>query len=188
MKKFHLFYLFFLGVATAPFAQSYNTAGGLRLGTDWGLTLQQRVAKKSTVEAIIQSSLQREEVLFTAMYEQHYPLLTKRLNFYAGAGLHKGWNTTNVGPTETITADPFGVTLVGGAETTLGRLNLSWDFKPAINLQGGEKKFYTQSGVSLRYVIAKKVTEKDREKRRRKKDRQKRREQNPDWWKVWKNL
>jgi hypothetical protein len=47
------------------------------------------------------------------------------------------------------------MTVVFGAEITLGRLNISYDFKPAMNVSGGAQRFYYQTGVSLRYVLLK---------------------------------
>lgn len=135
-------------------AQSYDTALGMRLGTDWGMTIKQRVAKKTTIEALLQSSLQREEVLITLMGEQHFPVLSRRLNIYYGGGLHKGW--INESDADLVPyKDPFGVTFIGGIEMSLGRLNISYDFKPAINISGGQENFYTQTGISLRYIIVK---------------------------------
>jgi hypothetical protein len=166
-------------------AQSYMTAAGLRFGTDWGITLQQRIAKKTTIEGILQSSLQREEVLLTGLVEQHYPILTKGLNVYFGGGMHKGWIS---GPSDAESQarpyeDPFGVTLIAGAEITLGRINVSYDFKPAINLSGGEEKFYTQTGVSVRYALLNNKVYKKMAKKKRKKQRQK---EGKDGWMFWK--
>ena len=62
-------------------------------------------------------------------------------------------------PMSTRTAEPYvaplGISGVIGAEITLGRFNISYDFKPAVNLRGGEKTFYSQTGVSVRYVAFK---------------------------------
>ena len=171
-------------------AQAYMTAAGLRAGTDWGLTVQQRLAKKMTLEGIVQSSLQREEVLVTALAERHYALVFRGLNLYMGAGAHKGWigkkQSTELVPTDT--KDPFGVTFVGGAELTLGRFNFSYDFKPAINIMGGEKKFYSQTGISVRYVF---LTNKEYKKIQKKKRKKKRKKNGGgihigDDWKIWK--
>ncbi len=147
-------------------AQSYQTALGMRLGTDWGITARQRLAKRSTLEGILQSSLQREEILLTALYERHFPIISRRFNLYYGGGLHKGW--ISLDPENESGApsyDPFGITLVGGIEFTLARLNFSYDLKPAINFRGGAKRIYAQSGVSIRYVLVKK------QKKRRKKSK-----------------
>ena len=65
--------------ATQIIGQSYDTAAGMRLGTEWGLTVKQRIAKKTTLEAILQSSLQREEFTVTVLGEQHRaPILDTR--------------------------------------------------------------------------------------------------------------
>lgn len=154
MKRLLIISIAFLGTLTLS-AQGYNVAGGIRMGTDWGITGKYRFDKRMTVEGIIQSaaSKSKDEVIITALVEKHNPLITKRFNFYTGAGLHKGWNNT----VNEITTykDPFGVTVIAGIEFNLGRTNVSWDFKPAFNLIGGEKKMYTQSGISLRYVFQK---------------------------------
>ena len=72
----HFFVLAILTITSFSLtAQQYMTAGGLRLGTDWGLTVQQRLTKNMTFEGIVQSSLQREEVMITALAERHYPLI-----------------------------------------------------------------------------------------------------------------
>lgn len=74
-------------------AQSYTTAGGIRLGTEWGATLQQRILKRVTLEGILQQGIIKEEFVITGLVERHYPLISKRFNVYLGGGLHKGWTT-----------------------------------------------------------------------------------------------
>ncbi len=160
-------------------AQGYNIAGGIRMGTDWGITGKYRIGKKESIEGIIQSSASKskDEVIITALYEKHNPLISKRFNFYTGAGLHKGWNNTVNG--ETTYKDPFGVTAIAGIEFNLGRTNVSWDFKPAFNLIGGERKMYTQSGISLRYVFKKRPLFERKNKKKKDKDKKKIN------WKFW---
>lgn len=165
--------VFFFGM-NEVFAQRYGTAVGMRLGTDWGLTVQQRLTKRITIEGIAQSSLQREEVLLTGLIQKHNPILGRRLNLYLGGGLHKGWiNAPADQETGAVPEDPFGVTLVGGIEFSLGRINVGYDLKPAINIRGGEQNFYTQSGISLRYVL---IKDKEWRKKQRKRKREKKRE------------
>lgn len=148
-------------------AQGYNIAGGIRMGTDWGITGKYRFDKRLTAEGIIQSSASKnkDEVIITALVEKHNPLISKRFNFYTGIGLHKGWNNTVNG--EIVYKDPFGVTAIAGIEFNIGRTNVSWDFKPAFNLIGGERKMYTQSGISLRYVFEKRPLFKKRNKKKK---------------------
>ena len=136
-------------------AQSYNTAIGLRLGTEWGLTVQQRIAKFTTVEAIIQQSFGSEETSVSLLLEQHKRLISKRFNFYVGAGIQKGWT----GELDSLNeGDPFGIPLIAGAEFTISNLVLSYDFKPVINVLGGSP-LAVQSGLSLRYVFWKRPRE-----------------------------
>jgi len=132
-------------------AQSYITAVGARLGRDWGLTLQQRLTKRITLEGIAESSSFRDEVMLTGLAEVHLPLITRRFNVYGGAGIHKGWSTSE----NDFVDDPYGISFIGGAELTIGRFNVSYDFKPAMNFQGGERRFFTTHALSLRFVLIK---------------------------------
>ena len=148
-KKTATLLVLFAVVSIQLSAQSYNTAVGLRLGTDWGLTIQQRIAKMTTVEAIIQQSLGKDETSVSLLLEQHKRLISKRFNFYIGAGIQKGWS----GELDSLNeGDPFGFPLIAGAEFTIKNLVLSYDFKPVINVLGGSP-FVVQSGLSLRYVF-----------------------------------
>lgn len=158
-------------------AQSYITAGGLRVGGGIGLSLQQRLAKRLTVEGIIQTQGKRDEVLATALLEKHIPIITKHFNIYGGAGIHKGWSTISDRTDESY-VNPFGLTFVGGIEMTLGRINLSYDFKPALNLVGGTQFIYPQSAISVRYVFIKdKIFDKKKKKKKK---------QNESFnWKFW---
>ena len=151
MKKYLLFIFLWIGGFTVN-AQSYRTAAGMRLGTDWGITIQQKIYKDITLEGIFQSSLKRDELGVTLLVEKHNRLISRRFNFYVGGGVHKSWVTDE----DLEYGAPAGVTIILGAELTIARLNLSWDFKPAVNIWGGEQTFYSQTGISLRYVFIKK--------------------------------
>lgn len=190
-RKVFALFLFVL-FAKPLLSQSYMTAAGLRMGTDWGLTFKQRLAKSATGELIFQSSLQREELMLTALAERHYPLVFKGLNIYVGGGLHKGWlNAPQDGSNEanpTQYKSPFGLSFIGGAELTLGKINLSYDFKPAFNIAGGENRFYLQTGISVRYIL---LTNKVYKKKQREKRREERRKEGKgihlgDDWMFWK--
>lgn len=137
-------------------AQSYNTAVGIRLGTEIGITIKQRVLDHTTFEGIIQNSLKKDATTFTILLEQHKKLISKRFNFYLGGGLHTSI-LNNVADQDLA---PSGITLIAGAEFTLGRLNLSWDYKPAINMWGGTSSFDSQTAISLRYVFIKRKKKK----------------------------
>ncbi len=168
-------------------AQSYNTALGIRLGTDWGITAQQRVGKLTTIEGIVQSSRQREEAMLTLIGEQHFPLISRRLNVYAGGGLHMGWLNEEITDSGEKYKNPFGLTGIAGAELSLGRFNLSYDFKPAINISGGRHTIYPQTGISLRYVIVKRpwLNGNDKNKRKRQRERRRKKDGNGFNWRFW---
>lgn len=176
-------------------AQSYDLSAGLRLGTDWGATAQFRmpyVHKNFVLEGILQSSFQRDEGTFTILGKQHKPILSRRLNLFFGAGPHFGWSNELNGDGEAINGAK-GISGVIGGEATFGGINISYDFKPAINLSGGSKTVYAQSGLSIRYVISKrgdiwdkkkeKARNKDRKQRKRAREKEKRGKGRFEFWK-----
>ncbi len=147
-------------------AQSFITCAGLRMGTDWGLSVRQRIAPHLSLEGILQSSLVRKESMVSLLATHHFPVLHKGINLYMGGGLHRGWLDTPTGSEKP--EDPFGISLIGGAELTLARLNISYDVKPAVNLHGGAQAFYLQSGLSVRYVL---LNDRDIRQHQRRKER-----------------
>ena len=173
-----LFFSFFAA------AQSYDTAAGMRFGTDWGITFKQRIAKKTTMEAILQSQFSNNDVFLNLLVEQHVPIASRRINLYTGAGLHGGWLDT---PEGSDLKNPFGISGIVGAEFTPGRLNISYDFKPILNLVGGRKTFQLQTGFSLRYVIVKRKWQpikKLRDDIRKKRNKRKKKKEKKNW-KFW---
>ncbi len=131
-------------------AQRYRTAAGARLGSNFGLSVQQKVFKQATIEGIFQAPLRNtDDAKITILYEEHKKLIGKRLNFYYGAGFHTGWSAS------TEDANPSGVTVIAGIEMSMDRLNLSLDYKPAINAFSGVRFFESQSALTLRYIIVK---------------------------------
>jgi len=194
MKKLIVFFLFFSSF-NYIFGQSYDLAAGVRLGTDIGLSIQLRlppINKNFTLETIIQSSLERDENMFTILGEQHIPIATRRINIYGGGGVHFGWPDSGLKESGYIA--PAGLTLVGGGEINFKNFNLSADFKPAINLKGGEKTFYSQTALTVRFIPFKRydIWESPREKRKkqriknrdsRKKNRQRSGKRNWEFWK-----
>jgi hypothetical protein len=150
--------LFLMSALFTLQGQTYVSAGGLRLGTEWGLTYKHRIANQITAEAILQSSFDEPVTRISLLGAKHFPLITKGFNIYGGGGLHAGWYERT--PSQTIPHG--GVSFIGGAEITLGRLNVSWDIKPALNIAGFReyKLLDMNSAVSLRYVFIKKTEKK----------------------------
>jgi len=134
------------------FSQSYHSAFGLRIGTDFGLTYQQRVGNRSTVEGILQTGLFDRSGQIAALYEHHTPLVSKGLNFYMGAGPQVGWLENR---NEGVVKATGGLALIGGAEMTLGSIVLSYDIKPNINVFGNVSLINFDTALSVRKVITK---------------------------------
>lgn len=164
----------FLFSSLLSFSQKYRTAAGIRLGNSFGLTAQQKIGKQATIEGIFQVPLRaNDDAKLTFLYEEHRKLIGKRLNFYFGAGVHKGWAASKEDP------DPAGVSLIAGAEISLGNLVISTDYKPSINALSGVRFYESESAVSLRYIFVKpkkkKINwkfwqKKDKGKKKKKKD------------------
>ncbi|HKK88262.1 MAG TPA: hypothetical protein VJ917_05390, partial [Saprospiraceae bacterium] len=134
-------------------AQKYDIAAGLRLGTEWGVSYKHRVTDKGTLEGIMQQGFNQQTALASVLYEHHFKAGVRRLNFYAGGGPHMGWYVDE--KLETIYDNPYGLSLISGAELTLGGVLVSWDIKPAINFSDANRGTYFHSGLSIRLVLKK---------------------------------
>ncbi len=133
------------GMATASHAQKYRTAAGIRLGGDqFGATVQQRIAERSTLEGI--ALVGSREYSGTLLYQRHYPFLGKRFNYYLGGGGHVG----NLKDHGVFT----GVDAIVGVEYKINGLPLllSADVKPALHINH-EDWVNLATGISIRYVI-----------------------------------
>jgi hypothetical protein len=146
--------LSFLLTGIFCFGQKYNTLGGIRIADDFGVSFAQRIANKNTLELNIQPGTFTGREVNSLLIKQHYSLLTKRFNFFMGAGVYnlKGpISKTDIAQSQSS----FGMALSFGAELTLGRLSVSTDYFPlvTINKSDTNQRFYTTSGISLRYVL-----------------------------------
>jgi hypothetical protein len=136
------------------FSQKYNTLGGIRVGDDFGISFSQRIANKNTIEIFHQPGTFAGQELTCLLVKQHYPLLTKRFNFFIGAGAY----TRRYYPAfedEPPTERKNGIAFSLGAEISLGRLSIATDFIPLATFSRSEsnRRFSTTSGFSLRYII-----------------------------------
>ncbi len=127
--------------------QKYRTAVGLRSGGgDYGLTVQQLVLPKTTVEGL--AMFGPHERTFTVLAEQHFGILGPSLNYYFGAGGHYGSHQEN--------GSFGGIDGLIGAEYKIAFLPivLSIDFKPTIEFGATDwNRFPT--AFSVRYVLIK---------------------------------
>jgi len=131
-------------------AQKYITAAGVRLGGgNYGLTVQQLVASRVTIEGI--AGLGQREYSGTVLGEYHFGILGPSLNYYFGAGGHLGHNKDTGGFS--------GLDGIVGVEYKVAFLPvaLSFDFKPSLEF-GNDDYARFPTAFSIRYVFIKRNT------------------------------
>jgi len=170
---------FFLMISNSPLmAQRYGTAFGIRLGNSelsrtFGITAQQRITERLTLEGILQSDFSRNSTL-SLLLEKHHPLISKRFNYYYGAGISFGKEESfekaeaSKQIIQTYGNATTGVDLIGGIEMTLLNTVLSLDYKPNINIAGREDFYRGQVGISARMVLVKSKEQKKKQRQREK--------------------
>ena len=129
-------------------AQKYRTAAGLRSdGTTYGLTIQQLILPKTTLEGL--GMVAPRERSATLLAERHFGILGPSLNYYFGAGGHIG-NHKDDGTF-------WGFDGLVGAEYKIAFIPfvISIDFKPTIEYGSADwNRFPT--AFSVRYIFVKK--------------------------------
>jgi len=131
-------------------AQKYITAAGVRLGGgNYGLTVQQLVGSRVTIEGI--AGLGQREYSGTVLGEYHFGILGPSLNYYFGAGGHLGHNKDTGGFS--------GLDGIVGVEYKVAFLPvaLSFDFKPSLEF-GSDDYARFPTAFSIRYVFIKRKT------------------------------
>ena len=147
-----LFPLGFLLFISAGQAQTYFTTGGLRLGSDYGLSLKQFIMKKTTVELILATEDNPKTNLgLSLLFDKHQPIITRNFNLFYGAGLSMNWFYEN--HEYASQRRKIGVPVQVGLEFTVGKINLSWDYTPILYISTNSNAFDTLKGLSVRYVF-----------------------------------
>ncbi len=164
MKNMRLFIIPLFALASQlAFGQSYKTAAGIRIDNGINFTVQQYITDGWTAEGILHTPLRSDEIGFTLLAEKHQKILFRGINLYAGAGGHYYWQSeANRTETAEVTDNVFGVSFIGGAELSLGRFNLAFDWKPELHLAGDQTHPFEWTGasVSVRYILAKRERKK----------------------------
>lgn len=164
------FALGILALTCTAGAQSYKTAAGIRVDNGFHLTVQQHVFNNWSVEGILHTAVGSEDLGLTLLAEKHRKIIFRGTNIFYGAGGHYYWKNE---PARSeaggeINSDVYGLSFIGGAEFTLGRINLAVDWKPELHLSDTGKAFdWNGASVSVRYIFAKRERKKVKD------------------WKVW---
>ncbi|TGE05400.1 hypothetical protein [Hymenobacter fodinae] len=133
--------------ATTAQAQKYRTAAGIRVGGgQYGLTVQQKIFEKTTLEGL--GLVSSREVSATLLAERHFGILGPSLNYYFGAGGHVG-NHKDDGAFG-------GIDALAGVEykIALSPIVLSVDFKPTVEF-GSDDWARFPTAFSVRYILVK---------------------------------
>ncbi len=184
MKRIVVSILCVIFLTAVAWGQGYLTSIGARVGSNdnfrmAGLTLQQRVFKKLTLEGIVQSDFQKNTTLHL-LGEYHHDIISKYFNFYLGAGFSGGWEAFNTSD-NALRNQTLGTDLIAGVELTMLHWNISLDYKPNFNIYGRESWYQGQIGISVRAVVLSESNankmKKEREKRKKEKEKLKLKEE-----------
>jgi hypothetical protein len=180
MKKTGIFLLFaFFSITQTAIAQRYGTAVGLRLGNNEfgrtiGISAQQRVMDRISLEGILQSDFNSNTTL-SLLLEKHNPIISKRFNYYYGAGVSFGSESSTYKDevkkelVQTYGNGTVGVDLIGGVELTIVNTVISLDYKPNVNISGRNEFYRGQVGISARMVLVKSKEQKKKKRQRQRK-------------------
>ena len=135
------------GLASPAAAQKYRTAVGARSGGgSYGLTVQQLVLPKTTLEGL--GMLSPRERSATLLAERHFGILGPSLNYYFGAGAHFGRHRED--------GTFWGFDGIVGVEYKVAffPVVVALDFKPTVEFGSADwNRFPT--AFSVRYIILK---------------------------------
>jgi hypothetical protein len=147
---------FFTLIASSK-AQRYETAGGIRIDNHIGLTIQQYIKNEWTIEGILHAPFRSDELGLTILGEKHHKILFRGFNVYYGAGIHYYVESAVSRQTDLTTKNVMGLSFIGGGEISIGRFNISADFKPEMHLSGDQSYPFEWNGsaISLRYIFNK---------------------------------
>jgi hypothetical protein len=170
--------ILFIFFSNNVFSQRYGTTAGLRFGNSQlsrtvGLTVQQRIVDRVTLEGILQSDFSRNTTL-SILGKKHSPIISKRFNYYYGTGIAFGNEESFVKNEETKQIEhtygnsTIGVELIVGIELTVANAVISLDYKPNINLAGRTEFYRGQVGISARTVLVKSKEQKRKQRQRQK--------------------
>lgn len=153
MRKLIFLVMILAGLSiTNAEAQNYDHAIGLRGGPGTGFTYKQFTGENIALEGIL--TMRWKGFIATGLYEIHRDdFNVLGMDWYYGVGAHAGvWNNDD--------DDEHSGTLIGadaivGIEYTFKEIpiNVSLDWKPAINLIYGSDFWVDSGALSIRYVF-----------------------------------
>ena len=148
-------------MAQRSYGADYTTSVGVRLSPFYGLSIKHFFRKTDAIEGILHSSWGAVKV--TALYEKHLPAFDEPgLRFFFGGGAHFGfggsryysrWHSDYVGGSRSL----LGVDGILGLEYTVQDrefpVNISLDWKPAIDFSHDAMFRGAEVGLTARYIF-----------------------------------
>jgi len=155
MKKLLILVSLFC-LATLSQAQDYNTGIGLRGGPESGLSIKHFISGNTAIEGLFASRW--DGLNITGLYEIHAQAFNEPgLNWYYGFGGHIGFWDGNHSHWDHDDSNHtvFGVDGILGLEYNFREIpiNLSLDWKPALNIFGDPDFWGDNGALSIRYVF-----------------------------------
>ncbi|GAB3522741.1 hypothetical protein [Emticicia fontis] len=150
--------LSFLGVRASA-QHAYKVGVGVRLNYGYGLSIKYNMTQKKSVEGIVYTRW--KGINITGLYQIHAPAFkTAGWRWYYGVGGHIGFWRDGPRYGNPWFDNPNAYTVIGGdgilgLEYTFKEipLNLSLDWKPAINLIGYQGLWLDDVAVTARFAI-----------------------------------
>ena len=153
LKKLLIAGLLIIAFATTLKAQQYNTAFGVRLGYENGLTLKHFFAPANAAEFILSTS--PRDFKLAGLYEYQQPIPNApNLDWYLGLGAHIGGIHHNKDQYDN--AFLIGADIIGGIEYIFPQAPFvaSLDWKPSFNFTNDYNDYwYSGFALSLRYTF-----------------------------------
>jgi hypothetical protein len=154
MKRLLIVFALTIAMAMASNAQTYKTGLGLRGSPTAGITVKHFISGQSAIEGLL--STRHNGFLVTGLYELHAQAFSiTGLYWYYGAGAHIGaWNKYY----KTDREDNYsviGIDGIVGMEYNITEIpiNISIDYKPALNILGKPAGLFDEVALSVRYVF-----------------------------------
>ncbi|MGQ8335652.1 hypothetical protein ACUNWD_03815 [Sunxiuqinia sp. A32] len=157
MKKLFITTLLFITIISYSNAQEYNTGIGIRGGFAQGLTVKHFIGESTALEGILSTRWGGFNI--TGLYEIHNPAFNVAgMYWYYGFGGHIGfWDGHQVHDwfDDDNTYTVIGIDGVLGLEYNIpgAPINLSLDWKPAMNIIGHTGFWGDGGALSIRYIF-----------------------------------
>lgn len=147
-----------MSLGTEAMAQQYGTGVGLRAGVSNGLTVKHFLSERNAIEGILHTRW--KGLLITGLYEVHQDIQElPGLRWFYGGGAHIGtWNGNRGNPNW---KHPHNGYTVFGLDGIIGLdyhfekapINLSLDYKPALNISQDVNFWGDEVALSIRFVF-----------------------------------